>query len=388
MAHQGRHLPRDGQEDCHAGESSQERTREAVAGWSHILIALCFHPCSQHSQDENGPCSLIAIANILLLRGDLELQPPDRPLVNYDYLSSLIAEYLLTRPGDASLEQALSLLPQTQYGLNLNPGFISNETFYSSSPSESNSTASRPGQLALFDLLGIKLYHGFLPDQSSGETYDMLISHGSYDSALDQVVRGDAIAEQFFREAMGESGVQAPLKVLRERGGAVLLESKGWGTALQRRDLSAALEVGTFLENNASQLTYPGLFALSALPEGTLCALFRFNHLSVLYRPRAQELPAPTTETEASRAPPTLLTLLTDEAFLDEGLAVWESLADVDGSASGEIYDGRFRRRVIDQSVRAGRGLGGGGGGEGIPGAGAGIGMGGGQSGDPGEDAE
>lgn len=314
-------------------------------------------------------------------------------MVNYDYLSSLIAEYLLTRPGDASLEQALSLLPQTQYGLNLNPGFISNETFYSSSPSESNSAGSRPGQLALFDLLGIKLYHGFLPDQSSEETYDMLISHGSYDSALDQVVRGDAIAEQFFREAMGEVGVRAPLKVLRERGGAVLLDSKGWGTALQRRDLSAALEVGAFLDNNASQLTYPGLFALSALPEGTLCALFRFNHLSVLYRPRAQELPALQSETEASRAPPTLLTLLTDEAFLDEGLAVWESLADVDGSASGEIYDGRFRRRVIDQSARGGRGRGAGGLGEGYGGAGEGIagagaGMGGGNSGDPGEDAE
>ncbi|PWN22578.1 hypothetical protein BCV69DRAFT_246062, partial [Microstroma glucosiphilum] len=338
-------------------------------------------------QDENGPCSLIAIANILLLRGDLELQPPDRPLVNYDYLSSLIAEYLLTRPGDASLEQALSLLPQTQYGLNLNPGFISNETFYSSSSSPSEvgaggGSAGRPGQLALFDLLGIKLYHGFLPDQSSDResTYDMLISLGSYDSALDQVVRGDAIAEQFFREAMGESGVRAPLKVLRERGGAVLLESKGWGTALQRRDVAAALEVGNFLDNNASQLTYPGLFALSALPEGTLCALFRFNHLSVLYR----------------RAPPTLLTLLTDEAFLDEGLAVWESLADVDGSASGEIYDGRFRRRVIDQSARAGRGRGGGGGGalaagfggDGNAGTGVGAGMGGGQSGDPAEDAE
>lgn len=111
-----------------------------------------------------------------------------------------------------------------------------------------------------------------------------------------------------------------------------------------------ALEIANFLDANASQLTYPGLFALSALPKGSLAALFRFNHLSVFYRPTPQDA-------SGENLAPALLTLITDEAFLGEDFAVWESLADVDGSASGEIYDGRFRKRQIDQ--RRGRAQGG-----------------------------
>lgn len=280
-------------------------------------------------QNENGPCSLLAIANILLLRGDVALSPPDRPLVNYDYLSSLIAEYLLTRPetGQGGLDKALALLPQTQHGLNLNPSFLSNDSF------------SDGEQLSLFHLLGIKLYHGFVPDQSSPVEYELARMAGSYDAAVDQVVRGEEVTTRFFQEALGEANVSAALKELRNRGGYPIVESSGWGTALQKRTIEQALSLSEFLESNSSQLTYPGLFALSALPQGTLAALFRFNHLSVLYRPAAEAQQAD------SASPPTLLTLVTDDAFLDDELAVWETLADVDGRDSGDIYDSKLRRR-------------------------------------------
>lgn len=101
-----------------------------------------------------------------------------------------------------------------------------------------------------------------------------------------------------------------------------------------------------------------------------MAALFRFNHLSVFYRPTAQD----SSSSGETNPLPALLTLITDEAFLGEDFAVWESLADVDGSGSGEIYDGRFRKRQIDQSDRRARDLGG----FGIPGA----------SGNANEDAE
>ena len=46
-----------------------------------------------------------------------------------------------------------------------------------------------------------------------------------------------------------------------------------------------ALTIRHFLEQTQSQLTYHGLFHLaSTLPEGTLVALFRSSHLSVLYK--------------------------------------------------------------------------------------------------------
>lgn len=303
-------------------------------------------PTKSLRQNANGPCSLLSIANILLLRGDVSLQPPDRPLVNYDYLSSLIAEYLLTRPApsaDGALEKSLSLLPQTRHGLNLNPSFLDNTSFLSPDGAR---------HLELFDLLGIKLYHGFLPDDSSPETHELLSRAGSYDAAMDQVVHGDELAVRFFAEALGESGQRMGVQELKHRGGFPLVESTSWGTALQRQTLREALDISSFLESNGSQLTYPGLFALSALPEGTLGALFRFNHVGVFYRPTTSETTANDGATEGATqsAPPSLLTLLTDEAFVDEELAVWESLADIDGMDSGEIFDGRLRRRRIDQS--------------------------------------
>lgn len=271
------------------------------------------------------------------------LTPPDRPLVSYDYLSSLIAEYLLTQPsttggssgatgGGDALERALSLLPQTRHGLNLNPSFLSNDAFHSSDGGSQS--------LELFELLGIKLYHGFLPDMSAPNSYELLTRAGSYDAAVDAVVQGDTLASRFFREGLGEQG---SLRELAKRGGAAVVESTGWGTSAERKELADALEISQFLDANASQLTYPGLFALSSLPEGTLATLFRFNHLSVLYRPSTADISTDT------RAPPSLLTLITDESLIDEELAVWETLADVDGSGSGEIFDGRLRPRRIEQ---------------------------------------
>lgn len=306
-------------------------------------------------QNENGPCSLFSLANILLLRGDVVLQPPDRPLVTYHYLSSLIAEYLLAAPetfgsqsdsssraraadDGAALARALSQLPQTQHGLNLNPSFLSNDSFVGQDGSQ---------QLELFELLGVKLYHGFIPDASSTNTFQLLTRAGSYDAAVDVVVKGDDLASRFLSEGLRETGKNPGLRELAERGGMAVVESAGWGTAQDRNTLAAALEMSTFLEANSAQLTYPGLFALSSLPEGTLGALFRSNHLSVFYRPKAEETPAPTTSGEVAPLP-AILTLMTDEAFADEELAVWESLVDIDGMDSGEIYDSRFRKRRLD----------------------------------------
>lgn len=51
--------------------------------------------------------------NILILRGDLEVLPPGRKTVSYDYLSHLVAEYLLTTSPDVDISAALSIMPHT-----------------------------------------------------------------------------------------------------------------------------------------------------------------------------------------------------------------------------------------------------------------------------------
>lgn len=43
---------------------------------------------------ENGPCPLVAICNVLFLRGDLKL--PDIPVVTFEYLVERLGDYLLT----------------------------------------------------------------------------------------------------------------------------------------------------------------------------------------------------------------------------------------------------------------------------------------------------
>ena len=81
-------------------------------------------------QNENGPCALLALANVLILRGDLMVHP-DMPVVTFEYLVDQIGEILLTSlPADASdivranfqqnVLDAMAILPKTQTGLDVN----------------------------------------------------------------------------------------------------------------------------------------------------------------------------------------------------------------------------------------------------------------------------
>lgn len=89
-----------------------------------------------------------------------------------------------------SLSSVLSILPQTRYGLNLNPRFDRIDGFSSSS-----SETETAGELALFALAGIPLLHGWLADPSYGsETHQALLECGDYDAALEAIVHGAEIA--------------------------------------------------------------------------------------------------------------------------------------------------------------------------------------------------
>lgn len=82
-----------------------------------------------------------------------------------------------------------------------------------------------------------------------------------------------------------------------------------------------ALVAQAFLESTKSQLTYHGLFQLaSMLKPGSLVALFRNSHLSVLHKREGEDS--------------SLYSLVTDYVFLQESSVVWERLEDVDGDGS------------------------------------------------------
>ena len=143
---------------------------------------------------------------------------------------------------------------------------------------------------------------------------------------------------------------------------------------------STAIVAQHFLDATKSQLTYHGLFQLaSTLQPGSLVALFRNAHLSVVYKspggtadpihPQASvdsdSQPNPSADSDSSPHPPpdadaaasnptpsraveqdsALHALVTDDAFLHESSIVWERLEDVDGGSSWFV-DSNFRRAV------------------------------------------
>ncbi|GAA6017917.1 hypothetical protein JCM11491_001215 [Sporobolomyces phaffii] len=304
-------------------------------------------------QNRNGPCSLIALCNVLILRNDLQIAP-GRDRVTYSYLAALLADYFLeitstpsvpaspaiAEPDFApcksstrqlSLEAALSILPQTQHGLNLNPQFSRIDGF-------TTSPTSGEGELALFSLAQIPLLHGWIADPADTETYDVLTTEArDYDRAVEMMVEGSEVAGRLGLE--GQGGIELDEEELLKEA-----ERRSQWTHAEEEKVRKAHIIDRFLNATSTQLTYPGLFALSStptlLPPSGLAALFRNSHLSVIYRRPRTPQDASTTQRQAPRGPE-LFTLVTDSSFAGEAEVVWESIEDVDGSAS-EFFTARL----------------------------------------------
>jgi hypothetical protein len=85
------------------------------------------------AQNANGPCPLLAIANVLLLRGAIDIHP-DRPQISYDELVELVGDFLVRSnmlgegaEGEADLAQNLTdcmgMFPKLSRGLDVNVRF-------------------------------------------------------------------------------------------------------------------------------------------------------------------------------------------------------------------------------------------------------------------------
>lgn len=56
----------------------------------------------------------VPAGNILILRGDIEVQPSDRRSISYEHLAQLLAEYLLRSCPDVDISSALTTMPVTR----------------------------------------------------------------------------------------------------------------------------------------------------------------------------------------------------------------------------------------------------------------------------------
>ncbi|KAF3448465.1 hypothetical protein FNV43_RR09178 [Rhamnella rubrinervis] len=121
-------------------------------------------------QNDNGPCPLLAICNVLLLRNNLNLSP-EIAEVSQEKLLSLVAERLIDSNSNINnkdegyaenqqqnIADAIDLLPRLATGIDVNIKFKRIDDF------------EFTPECAIFDLLDIPLYHGWIVDPQDYDT--------------------------------------------------------------------------------------------------------------------------------------------------------------------------------------------------------------------------
>lgn len=167
-------------------------------------------------QNENGPCPLLAIANILLLKKQIVL-PEHAPDVSQNRLVSLVAGHLL----DANDEQkvgkglpeeykanlrknvadAIGILSKLTTGIDVNVRFHDVKGF------------EFTDEIAIFDLMDISLVHGWLVDPEDTAAAACL-GQRSYNEVVEQLVMvlGDATPKRLITPQLSRrtSGFSTP----------------------------------------------------------------------------------------------------------------------------------------------------------------------------------
>lgn len=138
-------------------------------------------------QNENGPCPLLAICNVLLLRNNLKLNP-DCYEVSQERLMSLVVDRLIDsnskvndkeeeyiKNQQQNIADAIDLLPRLTTGIDVNIKFRRIDDF------------EFTPECAIFDLLDIPLYHGWIVDPQDVEAANALGSK-SYNTLMGELV--------------------------------------------------------------------------------------------------------------------------------------------------------------------------------------------------------
>lgn len=245
-------------------------------------------------QNENGPCALVALINLLILspkhtqysKDIIRLIQGEKKVQLHKLLQTLadIAINITTETDHLDdIDHLLLMLPELHRGLNVNPKF--NGEF-----DKSNQDANE-----LFNVFKVRLVHGWCMDDPSDNLADL-----SYESAQDLLTKATDLKNEEAEETAEENNQQ---KTIQED----------------------AKCIQKFLSSTATQLTETGLSHLNdTLEEGEFAVLFRNDHFSTLYKHSDS-----------------LYNLVTDVGFGKHQNIVWESLLTVDGSADS-FLDGHF----------------------------------------------
>ncbi|KAL3743141.1 hypothetical protein ACJRO7_018439 [Eucalyptus globulus] len=233
-------------------------------------------------QDKNGPCSLLAICNCLILRGMGGLDQ-NRDEFSLNELLNSVANALIDSNSNIENEDAgyeeyhgqetvdpFELLPALATGLYVNIKFHSVKDFV------------RTPELEIFRRLCIPLYHGCIVNPQDHDTA-IAIGSKSYDELADELA--DELEDDLVAQNMTPEKRNLFQKFVKSKASLT-----PYGLSCLRRDVG----------------------------EGELCVLFHNEHFSTMFKYKGQ-----------------LYLLATDEAFLDRPNHVWEKLEKVKG---GNVY--------------------------------------------------
>eukprot|EP00927_Polykrikos_kofoidii_P077352 TRINITY_DN74298_c0_g1_i2.p1 TRINITY_DN74298_c0_g1~~TRINITY_DN74298_c0_g1_i2.p1 ORF type:complete len:423 (-),score=98.05 TRINITY_DN74298_c0_g1_i2:34-1302(-) len=259
-------------------------------------------------QSANGPCPLLAICNILLLRNQIRI-PSDSRYVSFAELVEIVSNFLFdanaaatsggsetTSSRDANLQEninsSLEILPRLNVGLDVNCRF--------SGPTEFEYTS----ELAVFDLLDICLYHGWVVSEQDQKAYKTF-GHLTYNQIVERLIAFDEAQQRIVAASAAEAGAD---------GGEVAAEGDA---AAEEKIIEDGLLIKDFMDRTASQLSFEGLLALhDIVRERQLVVFFRNSHFSTLLKYSGE-----------------LYLLCTDIAFSTSHV-LWERLDQVDGDTS------------------------------------------------------
>ncbi|XP_006283608.2 ubiquitin carboxyl-terminal hydrolase MINDY-1 isoform X1 [Capsella rubella] len=270
-------------------------------------------------QDENGPCALISICNVLILRGEITLDL-DCFEVSEQTLLNRVGEVLVERKDyDECID--LELVDGLAEGIIVDVKFKSIKDFVFTP------------KLAIFDSLDIPLYHGWLVDPEDVEIATA-IGGRSYDALLNELTaldtqtvkapnskengrlrKGDIEEEEALFKALTLSDREVSgVDTHRDSNERKAVSDSSGENGLTRKDGEV---INGFLKDNASQLTWHGLFTLEdTLKEDELCVFYRNNHFSTMLKRDDK-----------------LFTLVTDQGYLGEQDLVWERLSQINGDS-------------------------------------------------------
>ncbi|KAJ2745450.1 hypothetical protein GGI20_002157 [Coemansia sp. BCRC 34301] len=264
------------------------------------------------TQNENGPCPLIALVNVLTLTTSSGFTiggSPNKRTTTDEELVSLLANHLLQRtepppdssnetghsvPAEHDVNAVLSLLPTLSKGLDVDLQFSHIYDF-----------GVTPASL-LFRAFAVDLVHGWVVDPKEEQEVAAILlrdCRNSYEGAVEFIFAADVLC-----------------------GGKVVGRSK-MADGTQTGSVADALRLSEWMDMNATQLTDCGLHGLGTLlPPNHLCVLFRNNHFSTLFRRSTGEL----------------YILCTDDVVASDERIVWETLSDV-RQASSRFLDSQFQ---------------------------------------------